>query len=89
MGTVANGFYGFKPNVSGIRAVLKSEGVQSELRAACDPIAERANANKQSKRAEYKVYVDVGRYTAIGKVVCGNLAARFDNAHHNTILKSR
>jgi len=87
--TVANGLYGFTPNIGGIRAALKSEGVQAQLQEACDAIAERANANKQSKRAEYKVYVDVGRYTAIGKVVCGNLAARFDNAHHNTILKSR
>lgn len=84
-----SGLYGFTPNIRGIRAALKSEGVRAQLREACDAIAERANANKQSKRAEYKVYVDAGRYTAIGKVVCGNLAARFDNAHHNTILKSR
>ena len=27
--------------------------------------------------------------TAIGKVVCGNAAARHDNSHNNTLLKAR
>ena len=86
---MASGLYGFKPNISGIRAALKSEGAQASLRRVAEPIAAAANAAAQEPEAVYKVYVDLGAYTAIGKVVCGNQAARRDNARHNTILKSR
>lgn len=85
----------FKHNIGGIRAVLRSEGVQAALRAIVEPIASNAtgmaaaNANSHTRGAEYKAYVDVGKYTAIGKVVCGNAAARHDNSHNNTILKAR
>jgi hypothetical protein len=88
-------FYGFRPDIGGIRAALKSDGVQSALRAIVEPIASSAtgiaaaNADSHTRGAEYKAYVDVGNYTAIGKVVCGNAAARHDNAHNNTILKAR
>lgn len=87
--------YGFKTNIEGIRAVFKSEVIQRELMAIVEPIAERANdiaidnENSHTRGAEYRAYVDVGNYTAIGKVVCGNAAARHDNAHNNTILKAR
>ena len=85
----------FKPNIGGIRAALKSDGVQAALRQIVEPIASNAtgiaaaNADSHTRGAEYRAYVDVGNYTAIGKVVCGNAAARHDNSHNNTILKAR
>ena len=88
-------FYGFRPDIGGIRVVLRSVEVQQELRQIVEPIAATAtgiaaaNADSHTRGAEYKAYVDVGNYTAIGKVVCGNAAARHDNAHNNTILKAR
>lgn len=81
--------YGYKAKISGIRKVFKSEEVQTALQNICDPITERANATKVRKNAEYATYVDIGRYTAIGKVVCDNIDARHDNAANNTILKAR
>lgn len=80
---------GFVPNIAGIRAALKSDGVQAALASITEPIAMAATANAMDDQAVYKSYVDVGAYTAIGKVVCGNIAARRDNARNNTILKSR
>ena len=80
--------YGFTPNIGGIRAVLRSDEIQSELAALIAPITEAANANARERTAEYRAYVDVGNYTALGKVVCGNIAARYDNAHNNTLLRS-
>ena len=88
-------FYGFRPDIGGIRSVLRSQEVQHELRQIVEPIAANANGiaaaneNSHTRGAEYRAYVDVGNYTAIGKVVCGNAAARRDNAHNNTILKAR
>lgn len=82
-------FVWIRTNIEGVRAVLKSGGVQAQLASITMPIAEAATANAQEPEAVYKSYVDVGEYTALGKVVCGNQAARRDNAHHNTILKSR
>jgi hypothetical protein len=85
----------FVPNIDGIRAVLKSAGVQAELRSLVEPMAAAAtdmaaaNADSHTRGAVYKAYVDVGNFTAIGKVVCGNMAARRDNALNNTILKAR
>ena len=84
-----------KLNIRGIRAVLKSDGMRYALHGIVDPIAASAtsmaaaNADSHTRGARYVGYVDVGRYTAIGKVVCGNAAARHDNAHNNTILKAR
>ena len=37
----------------------------------------------------YGAHVDVGSYTAIGKVVCKTALGRYDNSINNTILKSR
>ena len=37
----------------------------------------------------YGAYVDLGTYTAIGKVVCMTALGRYDNSINNTILKSR
>ena len=85
----------FVPNVAGIRTVFKGAEVQAALRSVVEPIAANAtgmaaaNANSHTRGAEYKAYVDMGNYTAIGKVVCGNAAARHDNAHNNTLLKAR
>lgn len=85
----------FVPNIDGIRAVFKSAGVQAELRSLVEPMAAAAtdmaaaNADSHTRGAVYKAYVDVGNFTAIGKVVCGNMAARRDNALNNTILKAR
>lgn len=82
-------------NIGGIRAVLKSGPIQAALASVCEPIADAAtanaaaNANLHTEGAVYKAYVDVAQFTAIGKVVCGNAAARHDNAHNNTLLKSR
>lgn len=82
-------------DIEGIRAMLRSSGVQAGLRGTIEPCAQRANsmaasnADSHTRGAEYKAYVDVGRFTAIGKVVCGNAAARHDNAHNNTLLKAR
>ena len=85
----------FKLNITGVRAILKGTEVQAALRSVVEPIAANAtgmaaaNANSHTKGAEYKAYVDIGNYTAIGKVVCGNAAARHDNAQNNTLLKAR
>lgn len=85
----------FVPNVAGIRTVFKGAEVQAVLRSVVEPIAANAtgmaaaNANSHTRGAEYKAYVDMGNYTAIGKVVCGNAAARHDNSHNNTLLKAR
>ena len=85
----------FKLNIAGVRAVLKSDAVRSALHGVVDPIAASAtgiaaaNANSHTRGARYVGYVDVGRYTAIGKVVCSNAAARHDNSHNNTLLKAR
>jgi len=85
----------FKLNIGSVRSVLKSEGVRSALHGVVDPMAATANgiaaanANSHTRGARYVGYVDVGAYTAIGKVVCGNAAARHDNAHNNTLLKAR
>lgn len=85
----------FKLNITGVRAILKGAEVQAALRSIVEPIAANAtdmaaaNDDSHTRGAEYKAYVDVGNYTAIGKVVCGNAAARHDNAHNNTILKAR
>ena len=37
----------------------------------------------------YGSFVDIGNYTAIGKVVCMTEIGRYDNSINNTILKSR
>lgn len=82
-------------NIGGIRATLKSGEVQTALKmiverqAATATGIAAANADSHTRGAEYKAYVDVGQYTAIGKVVCGNAAARHDNSHNNTLLKAR
>ena len=86
---MASGLYGITPNLAGIDAVLSSGAIESELHATCEPIAQAATANAQVRGAEYRAYVDQAGYVLIGKVVCGNQAARRDNARHNTILKSR
>jgi hypothetical protein len=86
---MAEGLYGFTPNISGIRTVFRSGGMQDALRDVVEPIADNANGLRQDEKAEYRTYVDLGQYTAIGKVVCGNQAARRDNARNNTILKAR
>lgn len=86
---------GFKTNIGGVRTVLKSAGVKAVLASVCERMASTAtanaaaNENSHTRGAVYKPYVDVGEYTAIGKVVCGNAAARHDNSHNNTLLKSR
>lgn len=86
---MADGLYGFTPNVEGIDAALSSEGVKAKLMHLCFPIASRANALAVYDYAFYDVYVDQGTYVALGKVVAANNAARLDNAHYNTLLKSR
>lgn len=75
--------------IDGIRAVLRSGGVQSAIKGLIDPIAARATSAAGEKDAEYKAYADIGQYSVIGKVVCGNAAARHDNSHNNTLLKAR
>lgn len=75
--------------IDGIRTVLRGGGTQSAIKELIEPVAARANELAQEKDAEYKAYADIGQYTAIGKVVCGNAAARHDNSHNNTLLKAR
>ena len=41
------------------------------------------------KMPPYGSYVDLGDFTAIGKVVCMTELGRYDNSIHNTIMKSR
>lgn len=45
--------------------------------------------NGVPKIPPYGSFVDLGTYTAIGKVVCMTELGRIDNARNNTILKSR
>lgn len=82
-------FYGFKPNVNGISAVLSTPAVQSMLASLSESMAATANDISQTHDAEYRAYVDMGRFVPIGKVVCGNYTARIDNAYHNTLLRAR
>ena len=85
----------FKHSIGGIRTVFKSDGMRSALHGVVDPIADTAtgiaasNETSSTRGARYVGYVDIGKFSAIGKVVCGNAAARHDNANNNTILKAR
>ena len=45
--------------------------------------------NGRPNTPPYGSYVDLGDYTAIGKVVCMTELGRYDNSINNTILKSR
>lgn len=45
--------------------------------------------NGSPKVPPYGSFVDLGSYTAIGKVVCMSELGRYDNSINNTILKSR
>ena len=45
--------------------------------------------NGTPKKPPYGAFVDLGTYTAIGKVVCMTELGRYDNSINNTILKSR
>ena len=85
---MASAFSHITPNLKGIDAVLSSAAVETQLMALCEPIAENATAIAQEPEAEYKTYVDQAGYVKVGKVVCGNQAARRDNARHNTLLKA-
>lgn len=77
------------PNLGGIDAVLSVDSVRAMLSQYVGDVAATATANAQVRGAEYRAYVDMASYVPIGKVTCGNYKARIDNAHHNTILKSR
>lgn len=86
---MASGLYGFTPNVPGIDAVLSSGAVRGMLASIAAGIAGTANAIAQEDGAEYQSHVDMATYVPLGKVTCGNHAARKDNALHNTLLKAR
>lgn len=86
---MASGLYGITPNLAGIDAVLSSASVKALLLGHAESIASSANANAVERGASYRALVDQASYVALGKVVCGNAAARRDNARHNTLLKSR
>ena len=83
------------PNKAGIRTILKSGEIRAALMEIIEPIATTAtgmaesNENSHTRGAEYKAYVDEATNLLVGKVVCGNAAARHDNSHNNTLLKAR
>lgn len=77
---------------SGVREVLKSDGVAAMLGAQAEAAARRANAmcSPQMRKAgaEYVAEVVQRGYTAGGRVSAGNRFARIDNYRNNTMKKA-
>lgn len=69
-------------NHGAIDALLKSQGVQSELR-------KRTDRAKNAAGDGYSSEVSVGRTRALGMVWADSAAARRDNAKNHTLMRAR
>jgi len=84
----------FKLNVSGVRALMKSEAVGAMLMEHAEETAEVAEASADLdttlgiREPMYAAYLDEGRYTLIGKAVASTKYGRIDNKRNGTLLKS-
>ena len=78
-------------NLSGVRAVLSSEGVAADLGRRAKAIESRANGMAErlpgQKKEPYKAKTDRHTHIAAAHVWSSRLGA-VDNARHNTLLKS-
>lgn len=70
-----------KLNLPGINAIMKSNGIQSVIKAAGDSVV--ANAGE-----EYAASVNVGRWLAFCNVYPDSAKAANDNFRNNSLLKA-
>lgn len=76
-------------NRSAVATILKSDAMQQEMLNHAKVVALAANANAQSKDAEYTCDVIAGQSRARARVKTANDSAVRDNAYHNTLEKSK
>lgn len=79
-------------DMAGVRQVLRSPETAAVLRSKAEQGASRANSmapkgHGYTSAPPYGAYVDVGEYTAIGKVAANTEMARRDNAKNGTLRK--
>ena len=83
-------------HIGGVRAVMKSGGIVGIMEEECGAAADRCNGlvswRTPMRSQAYRAQVDIGNFTAIGKVVMNSLgrdgkAVAYENAKHNTLLK--
>lgn len=83
---------GFRADMAGVRAALKSGPVRAEVARSTRRVGARANAiapgHGYRSVEPYGTYVDDGGYTVVGKVVAQTEMARCDNAKNGTLLKA-
>lgn len=75
------GKVGIKLNLPGINAIMKSDGIQSVIKAAGDSIAASAGS-------DYAAEVNVGNWLAFCNIYPDSKAAANDNFKNNTLLKA-
>ena len=81
--------HGVRLDLKAFAAYRRDPTVKSALNDATRQMAARCNANRHDPDAEYDaVEATDTPEGSIALVRTGNIAARADNARHNTILKS-
>lgn len=81
----------FKPNMAGIRSVLKGAGCRSALKDAADEMAGEANSRGRSHFRgplavdPYGSAVDEHSHVAVGRVFTRTEMGRLDQARHHTL----
>lgn len=70
-----------KLNLPGINAIMKSDGIQSVIKAAGDSVASSAGD-------DYAASINVGRWLAFCNVYPDSRKAATDNFKNNTLLKA-
>ena len=70
-----------KLNLPGINAIMKSDGIQSVIKAAGDSVAASAGS-------DYAAEVNVGKWLAFCNIYPESKAAANDNFKNNTLLKA-
>lgn len=91
---MADGGTEFRVNRAGIVELFTSAAMQGVLKDAAEEMAGRANAighlhGDGNDRPLYAAKVDVGKHTAVGKVVTNTRLGRIDNFYHETLAKAR
>ena len=77
----------FELDIGGLRELMKSDAMQSQLKEAGKEIASSATSMATASGAEYNADVVVGSYVAIGRVHANKEAFR-ENLHNNVLLKA-
>lgn len=81
----------FRPNMGGIRAVLKGAGCRAALKEAAEGMAGEANARGRSHFRgplavdPYGSAVDEHSHVAVGRVFTRTKMGRLDQARHHTL----